>query len=202
MRRLQAAGSLAAVVLALISAGCAHGPPARTAGPGAGLTADWTTPAGNWEGRLSLKLDAHGGEAARGASMAFVLQGTPERGSLDLSTPLGTQMAAVTWDAQQAVMQTAEGRTPYASLDHLTRDLLGEALPLRAMMSWLQGRPDPAQPWQPEGGPTAGPTTEVERFQQAGWQVDLQGRAMGLIEARRESDAHRRGAQIKVRLMR
>ncbi len=151
---------------------------------------------GPWDGRLSLKLLAFGQDAARGVNMAFYLSGTPERGQLDLSTPMGTQMASVRWQQGEAVLVTADGSQGFTSLDELTQHLLGEALPVTALMSWLQGRPDPLQPFAP--APDAG--AQVSVFDQAGWRVDLSQRQAGHLEASRAATAYQRGAALKVRL--
>lgn len=200
-----AAGVVPALALALGwgLVGCASPPPDTESRPGATpaqtpAPRDAHVPAGEWEGRLSLKLDAYGQDAARGASMAFVLRGHPGEGRLDLSTPMGTQIAAVRWQARQAVLQTSEGTRPYASLDELTLDLLGEALPLQAMMSWLQGKPDPSRSWEAESGSRQPPA----RFLQAGWLVDLSEHGTGVIQATRPGSPAQRGATLKVRLLR
>lgn len=179
--------------IALGLAGCAS-PGARApldtpASPHIGMAQPTT-----WEGRMSLKLAPFGGEPAKGVQMAFSLEGTPAQGSLDLSTPLGTRMASVRWHEHMAVLRTADGEQPFVSLDALTRHVLGEALPIQALMAWLQGGPDAQQPWQgtPEGN--------RQHFMQAGWTVDLSQRDSGYIDAQRPPGADQRGAALRVRI--
>lgn len=128
--------------------------------------------------------------------MVFHLKGSPEQGELNLSTPFGTQMAAVRWQREQAVLVTADGTQRFASLDELTNHLLGEALPITALMSWLQGRPDPLQPFSP----AEGADHRASVFNQAGWRVDLTNRHVGQLEASRQAGPEQRGAALKVRL--
>lgn len=154
---------------------------------------------GPWEGRLSLKLQAFGPDAARGVSMAFVLQGSADRGQLDLSTPMGTQMASVHWGSGQATLTTSEGTRRFASLDELTLHLLGESLPITALMSWLQGRPDPGLPFQPAASRPPG-TGQPAIFDQAGWRIDLSEWRAGHLSAERAPAGGQRGATLKVRL--
>lgn len=150
----------------------------------------------SWEGRLSLKLQAFGTDGARGMTLGFNLQGSADQGELNLSTALGTQMAAVRWQQGTALLVTSEGTQRFASLDELTQHLLGESLPVTALMSWLQGRPDPLQPFSPAQGADHQPGV----FEQAGWRVDLSRRALGQVEASRDASPTQRGAILKVRL--
>lgn len=181
---------------ALLS-GCAH----QVAAPGqTGAEVQARTPppqarySGPWDGRMSLKLAAFGQEAAKGVQVTFNLDGTPTKGTLDLSTPLGTRMASVQWHERMAVLRTADGERPFDSLDELTSHVLGEALPVQALMAWLEGGPAPDQPWQgqPEGN--------WQQFTQAGWQVDLRERSNGYIDAQRPADSSRRGVTLRVRI--
>lgn len=114
-------------------------------------------------GRLALKVDAAGSEEARSVVAAFELQGAPEAGRLDLSTPLGTVMARARWAPGRVVLITPQGETPYPSLDALTREVLGESLPVAALFDWLHGRP-----WA-----GAAHVVEPPGFRQLGWAVDL-----------------------------
>lgn len=143
---------------------------------------------------MSLKLAAFGQEAAKGVQMTFSLEGTPAKGTLDLSTPLGTRMASVQWHERMALLRTSEGEQPFDSLDALTRHVLGEPLPIAALMAWLEGTPSTSQPW--EGQPPGNP----QQFAQAGWQVDLRERANGYIDAQRTATATQRGVTLRVRI--
>lgn len=191
------------VCFALV-AGCSTTPattPAPQSLPDAPLTTP-ETPAsptqalrGQWDGRLSLKLAAFGGEAASGVTLAFELEVQGQAGTLNLSTPMGTRVAAVRWQPGRAgaLLETSEGLQQFDSLDSLTRQVLGEALPLDAMLHWLNGQPAPALPLQQ---PTAAPGT----FVQAGWQVDASRLSEGRLEATRPGTDHERGVTLRLRL--
>lgn len=130
----------------------------------ASLPTDIPAPAGDrLAGRLALKVDAAGSEEARSIVAAFELKGAPEAGRLDLSTPLGTVMAQARWAPGRVVLVTPQGETPFDSLDALTREVLGESLPVAALFDWLHGRP-----W-----PGAAHVSEPAGFRQLGWAVDL-----------------------------
>ena len=142
----------------------------------ASLPPDTARPAGDrLAGRLALKVDAAGGEEARSVVASFELQGAPEAGRLDLSSPLGTVMAQARWAPGRVVLVTPQGETPYPSLDALTREVLGESLPVAALFDWLRGRP-----W-----PGAAHVSEPPGFRQLGWTVDLARFADGTIVAMR-----------------
>jgi outer membrane lipoprotein LolB len=110
-------------------------------------------------------------------SVAFELRGDGQRGELKLLSPLGTQVAAARWAPGLALLVGSEGERRFASLDALSLDALGEALPLAALPHWLQGRPwDQAPHTRFEGG-----------FEQLGWRVLTAGQAEGRIEASRSA---------------
>lgn len=142
-RRL--AGSLA---LGLI-AGCAALPP----------------PPASVSGRLSVQVDADATRAAQSFSAGFELNGNAERGSLQLSTPLGTTLARASWAPDVAHLVTPRGEQEFADLDELSQAALGEIVPLRALPDWLHGRPWPGAPSQVDSSDAG--------FSQLGWTVDL-----------------------------
>jgi len=154
---LRRAAVAALPALLVLLAGCATKP---AAGP------DWLS------GRLTVKVAS---EPARQFSSAFELQGDAERGELRLTAPLGSVVASAFWAPGEARLVTAEGEKRYADLDGLARDALGEALPLRALPSWLRGRPWPGAPHRatPEG------------FEQFGWEVSLARYAEGWLDVSR-----------------
>ena len=153
----------AALALCLLAA-CATRPPA---GEGAG----WTS------GRLSVRVDASAGKPASSVSASFDLRGSADQGELRLSSSLGTVMASARWEAGRAVLATGHGETRYADLETLSREALGEALPLRAFPDWLSGRP-----WA--GAPSA---PRTDGFEQLGWRVSLAQFAQGSLEAVRDA---------------
>lgn len=128
-------------------------------------------------GRLSVRVDALGDQPARSLASAFELRGDAERGELKLTSPLGSVIALARWTPGEATLATPSSEARYTDLDALSRDALGESLPLRALPAWLRGRP-----WT--GAPS---TANGSGFEQLGWQIGLARQAEGWVEARRES---------------
>lgn len=131
-------------------------------------------------GRLSVQVEADAQSRARAANASFELQGSPSAGRLDLNSPLGSVMAQARWSPGRAVLVTPEGERSYADLDGLTRDMLGESVPVAALFDWLQGRPWPGAASVANEAP-AGPG-----FHQLGWNVDLSRFDEAWVMARRE----------------
>lgn len=118
-------------------------------------------------GRMSVQVDATATEPAHNLTAAFELSGSPQRGRLDMNTPLGSTVARARWSPETVVVDTPQGQSRHASLDDMTRAVLGEVLPVPALFDWLRGRP-----WH---GATSTTTAAPEPvgFNQLGWQVDL-----------------------------
>jgi len=154
---------VAALAAALLTA-CATPPPA----PGEPA---WTT------GRLSVRVAAQGGQAAQSLSAGFELRGDDRSGELRLNSPLGTRVAQARWAPGLAILDTADGERRFDTLDELSRQVLGEAMPLAALPDWIAGRPWPAAPH----------SARDDGFEQLGWSVQLARRADGWIDARREA---------------
>jgi outer membrane lipoprotein LolB len=128
-------------------------------------------------GRLSLRVQATADQPERSFSAAFELRGDSSRGELNINSPLGTRLVAAHWTPALARLTSTQGEQDYPSLDALSRQALGEALPLAALPDWLAGRP-----WaQAAHSPT------TTGFDQLGWSIDLSRQAEGWITARRES---------------
>ena len=143
---------LAAGVLLL--AGCSTLPPAtRTAG------------AESFNGRLAVHIEPDGSSPPRSFTAAFDLEGSATSGRLDLTTPLGTIVARARWSPQSVTLVTPRGESSYPDLDTLTRDVIGEPLPVAALFDWLHGRPSPDEAAEPGLAPGT--------FAQLGWSVDL-----------------------------
>jgi outer membrane lipoprotein LolB len=127
-------------------------------------------------GRLLVKVDASASAPAQSLSAAFELAGDETHGQLVLLSPLGTRLADARWTPEGVSLSTPEGVRPYASLQDLAHDTLGEDVPLPALTHWLAGRPWPAAPSQPH----------ALGFEQLGWAIDLSRWAIdGQVEARR-----------------
>ncbi|MFY7863290.1 outer membrane lipoprotein LolB [Roseateles sp.] len=130
-------------------------------------------------GRLSVQVAGSSGRAS-GGNAGFELTGNPAAGQLELSTPLGSLMARASWRDGDVLLQTPEGERNYAHLDDLTRELLGESIPVAALFDWLRGRP---WPQAPSHDLNSGPG-----FEQLGWRIDLSKQSEGLILAHRPSE--------------
>jgi outer membrane lipoprotein LolB len=133
---------------------------------------------GSLDGRLAVQVEAHGAEAARSFAAPFSLSGNERVGTLEFSSPIGTLLARAQWSPSGATMIGARETRQYASLDDMAQDLLGESIPMAALMAWLRGRP-----WD---GAASQPTLAPTGFNQLGWQVDLSRRAEGQVAATRE----------------
>jgi outer membrane lipoprotein LolB len=133
-------------------------------------------------GRIAVQVEAEPGLPAQAMTAQFELTGNAATGFLTLSSALGTRLGEASWSPAEVVLLKAGGtRSTYPDLDALTRDLLGEALPVGALFDWLAGRPWPAAPSAPSQPPApAG-------FRQLGWAVDLARFGDGLVVARRDA---------------
>ena len=152
-----------AAMFACVLTGCATRLPAG---------ADWVS------GRLQVKVEATAATPSRSVASAFELRGNGDEGELRLNSPLGTRVATALWSPGSASLATAEGERRYADLESLSRDALGESLPLRALPDWLHGRP-----WR-----GAESRATAAGFEQFGWQISLSRLAEeGLIEAVRNT---------------
>lgn len=141
-------GVLSVAFSTLLMAACSTTalPPVGTSGP--------------WSGRLALRIDS---DPPQSLSVGFDLHGDPTHGSLHLHSPLGNTLAQVTWSPTGAELKQGSQSVRRATLDELTTELGGTALPVQALFAWLQGRPQDA----------------------AGWQADLSRQAEGRISAQR-----------------
>lgn len=128
-------------------------------------------------GRMSVRVAASGTAAERAVTVAFELRGEPEAGQIDLSTPLGSVVAQAKWSPGEVVLFTPQGERRFADLDSLSRETLGEAVPVAALFDWLRGRPWPG---------TASQSNPMGKgFSQLGWEVDLARFAESQVVARR-----------------
>ena len=143
------AAALAAVALA----GCAVVPPPPPDVPGT-----------SFSGRMTMQVEAAEGQPARSMTAAFELQGRAAAGRMDLSTPLGSLIAQARWERGRVTLATPQGEQRFADLDAMTREVLGEVLPVAALFDWLAG-----QPW---AGAASQPLEASAGFRQLGWKVD------------------------------
>ena len=98
-----------------------------------------------WRGRLSLVVASN---PAQNLYAGFELSGGPLSGSLVLSGPLGSTVASLRWSPEAAFL-TSQGETRrFNTLDELTTELTGSALPINALFEWLQGHAVAAENWE------------------------------------------------------
>jgi outer membrane lipoprotein LolB len=183
------AGRVAALAAGLLFlAGCATVPGPRGDDGGDTLS-----------GRLAVRVEAAGPDAARSLSAAFDLRGTSTSGTLGLSTPLGSMLAQARWSPAEVVLATPQGTRRFASLDELTREVLGESVPIEAWFDWLRGRPWPGAPSAPASSPPSGASSSApDSFAQLGWSVDLTHFGEGAVAATREAPAP--AVTVRIRL--
>jgi outer membrane lipoprotein LolB len=141
---------------------------------------------------MSIKLAAWEEQAAKGLSLGFFFTGNAEQGQLELISLMGSQLAQIGWQSDGAWLINQDGRHDFTDLDALTQQALGEALPLRTLIYWMQGQPDPSVASQPGSEPGL--------FEQNGWRIDAREQSPKRIQAQRAGNKQQRAIQIKVYL--
>lgn len=182
--RSRRAVSAAFVAMSLLIAGCAQLVPLPSPAVSESLS-----------GRLSIRVEPFGSTAARAFSAAFDLRGDANDGVLGLSTPLGSMLARASWKPGAVLLVTPQEQRRFDDLDALTRELLGESVPVAAWFDWLHGRPWPAATSTPAAASTIASTTG---FEQLGWAVDISRLADGRVVAVRERPAP--GVTVRIQL--
>lgn len=147
---MRAAAALAAVALAL--AGCAQLPKTPPA----------TTAEARLGGRISVTVAGDVHQRGTGGAASFELFGGPQAGRLELTSPLGSLVARASWQPGLVTLQTPNDERRFDDLDALTRELLGEPIPVAALFDWLQARPWPAAPHE----------KTASGFEQLGWRIE------------------------------
>lgn len=109
-----------------------------------------------WSGRLALNIASL---PPQSLTAGFELKSQSHSGELRLLSPLGSTLAKLQWTPGQASLEQGGQVWQETSLDALLIRLTGTALPMAALIDWLQARP-----------------TEVE-----GWRVDLSERDQGKL---------------------
>lgn len=127
--------------------------------PGSQAGAGYPGYLGYWQGKLAVKVYSN---PAKALVANFELQGKPAEGELTLTSPLGTTLATLQWNANAAWLRANGEVQSFASMDALALQLTGTELPIASMFAWLQGHKQSA----------------------AGWQVDLSALPQGRIHAR------------------
>lgn len=141
----------AALLLALALAGCAQLPQSQPIPNEARLS-----------GRLSVTVAGNAHSRGTGGAASFELFGGPQAGRLELTSPLGSLVARASWQPGSVTLQTPNDERNFDDLDALTRELLGEPVPVAALFDWLSARPWPAAPHQ----------KTAAGFEQLGWRIE------------------------------
>lgn len=134
-----------------------------------------------FSGRLSLRVQqAHTG-AMDGGTMLFEFDGHPQEGTLLMQSVIGTTVASARWSPQGAEIITPQGTRSGPNLDDVATVLLGQHLPLEALLHWIR-----AKPWG-----KANHELRPDGFEQLGWTISLEAWHERLITARRPARADR-----------
>jgi len=188
--RARFAAALIAVGAALLSTACT---PLRPLVTPAIVATDPHETIATYQGQLSIKLQAFQAQPAKGVSMGFFFQGSARRGQLDLMTPLGSQVARIHWAPGLAILSSIDkDDQQFSDIDDLSTQALGEAIPLPALMDWLQGHPSDALPAPTNATPTG--------FEQGGWHIGTSEITEGKLLAERPQSDTLRGVTIRIRL--
>jgi outer membrane lipoprotein LolB len=156
-----------ALLMSAMLAGCAT--PSRTTKP---LSAEQTN-SPEWQGRISVQVQ---GDNPSSMSASFLLRGDAKKGELDLYSPLGTTLGALQWTPQLVQLSDGGKHQYFTSLAELTEKATGAALPVEAIVGWLQGRD----------------------VQATGWQADLSNMSQGALSARRTHPAPEVTLRIRI----
>lgn len=113
-----------------------------------------------WIGRLSLTVHS---DPVQSVAAGFDLRGSPDSGTLLLTSPLGNAVARVEWSETVAEWRQGDQVIRKRNLEELTTELGGTALPVAALFAWLNGS-----------------ALKVD-----GWHADLSRHGEGRITARR-----------------
>lgn len=100
---------------------------------------------GHWEGRLQLRILQDKPEQF---SFNFDLQGTADNGELTIYSPLGSTVAVASWTPSGAVLTEGNKQNHFASMEDLTLQLTGAALPMPTLLAWLNRDGPALQGWQ------------------------------------------------------
>jgi len=142
---------IAALLLAVALTGCAQLPREQAPSTEARLS-----------GRISVTVAGDVHNRGTGGAASFELFGGPAAGRLELTSPLGTLVARASWQPGLVALRTPDGERRFDDLDALTREMLGETVPVAALFDWLKARPWPATPHQ----------KTATGFEQLGWRIE------------------------------
>lgn len=98
-----------------------------------------------WSGRLALQIES---SPSQNLSANFELLGSAQQGELLLLSPLGTTLGRLRWQPGLARLDQGDQHWQDSSVQTLTEQLTGTALPLDALFQWLAGQTQSAAGWQ------------------------------------------------------
>jgi outer membrane lipoprotein LolB len=98
----------------------------------------------------------------------FELDGTPETGSLLLTTPFGSAIAQMQWTPELSTLKANGSVHHYASLSAMVQHASGLDLPVASLFDWLRGLPTPTPDWSVD-------LTEIARGKITGRRATLNG---------------------------
>lgn len=119
----------------------------------------------HWQGRLAVKVFS---KPVQAFSASFDLQGNPTKGTLLLSSPMGTTLARIQWDAGSAILIANGRQQGFDSLQELALQVTGADIPVASLFAWLRGQAEAVPGWQvdlaeiPDGRLQARHTEEVQ----------------------------------------
>lgn len=102
-----------------------------------------------WTGRLALRVES---QQAQSFSAGFELKGNAQTGQLSLYSPLGGTIAQLAWAPGDARLRLDGRERQFDSLDALTKEATGTALPVASIFQWLAGANASTAGWQAELG--------------------------------------------------
>lgn len=148
--------AFAGAVLALALAACA------TVGPAPPPAERPVSASFDSAGRLSAR---HGND---GVAVHFTWTHAPGNDVFDVATPLGQTVARLRGDAAGIfVERPGEAPMQYPDWNALTQSVIGVALPVDGLVSWLQGAPSPASASDIERDSAGRPLV----LRQQGWEI-------------------------------
>lgn len=122
-------------------------------------------------GRFALTA-TYGNNQRDAVQGSFTWHERDGRLQLDLRNPMGSTLARVYTQGQQAVLVYSDGRQEQAKTpDDLVTQVLGSPVPVAGLRDWMQGLPAAQQAVHNPRYDSAG---RLEQVEQDGWRVSLQ----------------------------
>jgi outer membrane lipoprotein LolB len=96
---------------------------------------------------------------ARQFSASFELEGHESEGQMRLFSPIGSQLALLSWSATGAVLEASGAAARrFESLDAMLQELTGARIPALALFGWLRGVPSSIDGWSVDLSRYSAPT--------------------------------------------